>query len=233
VEALDRVDQNRVKRLARSFAIIRDELIIAEIKQDPFDQLRQADLVHVLHAVETYRELLNELDKSEVSLHLIKHQNKLRQILSRSVIPEIDGYIVSERELDRIITLVREQEGAADARLGREYLEKLVAADILELEDDETDPTLETSAKKDFSSILARRLKKIAAGLGTATGGLMMASNLGLAVLSGVLSTLPTIAPATVPPVVGILASLGGGATLVGVSLKDLASVIDDSKNSK
>jgi hypothetical protein len=195
------------------------------------EYLELGTLMPVVRIVDAHKELLDELVRSNVDEQLIKHGVVIRRGIYPSTIPQIDGYISTSYDLNQLILLAREQDRLSKTALGRMYLEKISAEDILEFEERRQKAQSKPEKTDDPAQKMAKRMKKVAAGIKIVVGGCLAVTNIAVGSLGGVIAGLPTLGLGTVPVAVGVATSTYTGLNAASDGLKDLATAIEPAKN--
>jgi hypothetical protein len=188
-------------------------------------------LMPVVRIVDAHKELLDELVRSNVDEQLVKHGSVIRRGIYPSTIPQIDGYISTSYDLNQLILFARERDNLSETALGRLYLEKISAADILEFEERRQKAQSKREKTDDRALKTAKRMKKMAAGIKIFVGGCLAVTNITVGSLGGVIAGLPTLGLGTVPVAVGVATSTYTGLNVASDGLKDLAAAIESAKN--
>jgi hypothetical protein len=223
--ALDRIDQNRIKRLVRQDQQLASSLRFlkrfyeerTDYQLPPF--FRTEYLIDsVLETRDTHRELLDEISRAGLKDILLESHEQIRHVISHATLPQLDAAVVPRHELEEMIALVKEQDQLSETDLGARYNARLSTRSIVSAierteevpesrETEESKQTEEEPTPEKSKSRKGRRLRIVAAWLKVAAGTGMAATNIALGAAAGIATAIPTLGMGTVGAAVGVIAS--------------------------
>ena len=215
--ALDRLDHNRIKRLGKEIheTSLVFENLLYEAHSVPAGHW-QLPAWPIVTAGNIHAQLLDELERSGMEAILAQNSTALRDVISRTTLPQIEAEVASDKEIDEAIQLAREQDYLTGTGFGRRWLNQLMIVNVLAIQAPARPPSPE-------SAQAGRGLVRTVLGwTRVLAGGAMTASNAGLGIFGGVIGTLPALGLTTVPVAVGVAGSIFSGLNMAAQALGDL-----------
>jgi hypothetical protein len=225
--ALDRTDFNEVRRLHRTFEELQHRFTgsyeALELRTGP-EEAAPEPADKVLQVRDAHRRLLEEVDRSGVLAVLIEHG----ELILAYPLPQLDwvasGRFDESLLLEAMCAVARERP-ALPRDGGRAMLDQVEAAAIVDgLREEQPEKPPDGSKSR-----WPRRLRLIAAAGKIATGGNLATANIGVGLIAGVASALPTLGLGAIAGVVGVATSAYTGLNAAFDGVKDLATALESS----
>lgn len=223
IHSLDRTDFNTIRKLSRDFEKHRqkleghyDFLSIDNIEENLTEAINT-----VLETRYLYIQLLNELEKSNLTTILDKYS----EVLRKSDIPLYDWYIYERLQgkfhLESMLFKARNEPTFTEDG-GKRQLEQLkpeVIIDSLRSQELQNDNI--------FKSKWPKRLRIVAATGKIVVGGSLTTANIAAGLLAGIVTTLPTLGIGAIAGAVGVATSAYTGLNAACDGIKDFATAIE------
>ncbi len=218
--ALDRVDHNRIKRLAATIHDTKarlEEYRSEEYRYRPINVSQLPPYEHFVTARNTHAEVLDEVRRSGLEGVLREHTTSLRQVISRDTLPQMDAQVVSPAELDEMIRLTRDRDLLSETDFGRQWVYQPVTINI------QVGGTLpQPPAESMTSEQEPDHMRSVTGWIKVLSGSALVVTNIGAGIVAGIVFGLPTLGWGTVPIALGVAGSVHTGLTGAASAFQDI-----------
>lgn len=225
-DSLNKIDYNYIRKLLTKIGPAEGHSFFVDDWDIPPVNIQRA-----INAFKTSQEVFNIVSESKLVEVLIKNSDFFKEIISKETIPDFDKYLLKERHIDYLITLVRNHN--LFSSLSDMEIKKYLTSRIDEYElAEKLRVELNSSVRWDERIILKdevskNKRKKYLANIGKGViGGVLALGNISLGVIAGSSLTIPGINGASIPIAIGIANSTYTGLNGLMDSFKAIADDI-------
>lgn len=187
--ALQKIDYNLIRRISNEYKLI------YENSRGDHHHLNELNLMDTIIRVDSLnRELGGEIDSSGLGEIIMINGKTIQGFLCKETLPALDGYIMPYRDLDELLRFALENNLIKDQRYFRE---------ALAIETDE----LSSLTKEESENNHQQVFEKWKAISRITSGGLLTSGNLTLGLVTGIVTSVPTLGIGGVGVVLGIMGS--------------------------